>query len=266
MGGTGRSGQVRPGRVLRRAAIATCVAGALVLLVSAAEAASAAASDPPAPTLVLQEVHDGRVICVSPEANCTVINLYGPDGSITPPRAFPGSRNTTTIQLRNASSIAASRLEITADACRNVAPNGGPIGDLCAVLTVTVSCTSPSGTFSYGPVSLTRFGTAGTHIVSNALAAGASATCRFTLDYPAGAPSFTNVVRAIQPITKTLVAAPAPPPTPAPTPAPTPPPAPPVKLPFTGANPAPFVIVGAALLALGGGLFRLSRRRDAQAR
>lgn len=242
MGGTESGPQLEMRRSrLRKLAVATSLAGALFLVLSVSGFAAAARTDPPAPSLVLQQLLNGQVQCTSPDATCTVVNLYGPDGSPNPPLMFPGDQRMTTVQLRNAGTVPSSGLVVSAGACTNQPLSGGADGgDLCPVLTVAIACTTGSMTFSFGPETLTRFGQAGVLTINNGLAVGQAATCTFTTTYPATAPSFAQVLRVIQPVAWTITAeAPPPPPPPTTTPPTTAPPttAPPTTAPPTSAPP-----------------------------
>lgn len=66
------------GRHLHASAVLAILAAAVLLVVSVAAAAQAQAV---APSLVLEQSHDGAVTCVSPEAACRVVDLYGQDGN-----------------------------------------------------------------------------------------------------------------------------------------------------------------------------------------
>jgi hypothetical protein len=227
---------------------------------------------------VLQQLLNGQVQCVSTNATCSVVNLYGNNGASPNPVA-PGDVRTTTVQLLNAGTTAASGLTMTPGACQNQAlATGVPTGDLCGILTVTISCTTGNSTFSYGPQTLTTFGEQGTQTVNNGLAAGASSTCQFTVTYPAdpssGAASDPGTTLGVQPITWTLTANEATTPTPPPTtpatpgapagvaPGPATPSAVPGPLAVTGSYALALALVGLALLVIGRVLSRMSRRRD----
>jgi LPXTG-motif cell wall-anchored protein len=237
-----------------------------LLFLAVGEMATAALGAP-ANSLVLQQLLNGQVRCVSPDSTCTV-NLYGPNGVLPPPLIHPGSQNTTTVQLRNAGTLAADSLVVSPSLCQNRTLAGGSGGDLCGTLTVQILCTNAGGAtlLSFGPQTLTRFGQAGTHRLTNALAPGTSATCHFTVTYPAASPVIIGM-EAEQPVSWTLTAAQAAPPTTSPSaPAPTPAPgaAAPGPLPRTGAETIALALAGLVLLAVGWALFWVARRREAR--
>ena len=283
---------------LRRLAAVTSVAGAVLLALGAVR--SEAQPEPP-PTLVLEQLLDGQVECVSPEAQC-LLNLYSQGGAPGPSFITPGEQHVTTVDLRNAGNLTASSLEMAAGTCRNEDTSGvgTPDGDLCGTVTVAVLCTSGATTFSYGPTTLPEFAESGTHTIVGGLAPGAAARCTFTVGYPADAPYFF-FTRAVQPVTWTMTAAEVPPTTPPTTTAPTTgppttappptaspttgppsvaPPGPPARpavpaapapgatprqpgaLAFTGGDALPLALAGLALLLIGGLLYWWSRPRE----
>ncbi|MBO0731601.1 MAG: LPXTG cell wall anchor domain-containing protein, partial [Acidimicrobiaceae bacterium] len=165
-------------------------------------------------TLVLQQSLNGHVQCVSPDATCTIVNLYGQGGDPGPSFITPGEQHVTTVDLTNAGTLAASSLTVVAGSCTS---------QLCETVTVTILCTTGgTASFSFGPATLTAFGASGTHLVANGLAAGASSTCTFTVEYPANAP-FIAPARSVQPVTWTLTAPEVPPTTTIPPPTTIPP-------------------------------------------
>jgi hypothetical protein len=261
---------------LRKWSVATSVAAAMLLALSVSAVAASAGTGSSSSSLVLQQLLNGQVQCVSPDATCSVVNLYGNDG-VSPNPVAPGDVRTTTVQLLNAGTLAASSLTMTPGACQNQTLVAGvPTGDLCGTLTVTISCTTGNSTFSYGPQTLTTFGEQGTHTIETGLAPGASSTCRFTVTYPAGADiaaaSVAGMTLGTQAITWTLTANEAPTPTPSPpttpgapaavTPGPAAPSTVPGPLAVTGSYPLALALAGLALLVVGRVLSRLSRRRD----
>ncbi|HEY7073163.1 MAG TPA: hypothetical protein VH479_23760 [Acidimicrobiales bacterium] len=240
---------------------------ATVLLALAVAAAAQAVPDDPS-TLVLEQSLDGAVVCVSPDAACSAIDLYGPAGIPNTAPVHPGDRFATTVQLRNAGNIAASGLALSPAGCENRPLDGATaVADLCGTVTVTVGCEAGGGagtgtggtTFGSGPQTLAAFGQDGTHTVSPPLGPGEAVTCMFTTAYPADGPPIEQAVRAVQPVTWTLVA-----------------PEPPARSPsggaeaagrpgsgplaFTGGDALPLTLAGVALLAVGGALHRRSRR------
>jgi hypothetical protein len=183
-------------------------AAALLLGLSLSFSVTAAAQTNPADTmLVLEQLVNGDVRCTSTGAVCSGVDLYGQDGN-GGTLVHPGDQLTTTVQLRNASIIASAGLDLSPGACRNQTLSGGTAdADLCATVTVAVACASPGGpTFVSGPQPLTGFGQDGARTVTPGLAAGASTMCEFTVIYPADAPPTTWGLRAVQPITWTLMA------------------------------------------------------------
>jgi|GEM_PF-7083753 len=272
---------------LRRLAVATCTVAAILLALSAAAVASAAASSDPPSTLVLQQSLNGHVECVSPDATCIQVNLYGQNGDPNLTFIDPGEQHVATVDLTNAGTLAATSLTVTAGDCTS---------RLCDTVEVSILCTTGGAeTFSLGPMTLNQFGDSGTHVVSNGLAPGNSSTCTFTTEYPLHAPLILGA-RSVQPVTWTLTAAEVPPPTttippatttpappttkvngPPPTAPPTSkvngpsvvappvagPPSPPGALAMTGTDALALAIAGMALLAIGGLLLWMSRRRGA---
>ena len=267
MRATGRSDQAQSGRRRLRASAAASVVAALLLLLSVAAAAQV---EPPDSPLVLQQLLGGEVTCVSTEATCTLVNLFGQDGAPSTGPIRPGDQLDTTVQLRNAGTIAASGLDLVAGPCQTEPLSGEvALADLCATITVALDCTAGDATFSLEPQTLTSFGQGVSHSVAAPLAAGASATCQFTITYPADAPPATQELRAVQPATWTLVAPDAPSPTPSDpgggaSPAPAVPPRGPLA--FTGADALPLVLAGVALLVAGGVLYRFRRHDRGAAR
>ncbi|MDD9371576.1 MAG: hypothetical protein PV358_15770, partial [Acidimicrobiales bacterium] len=262
MWGTRRSDDAEANRRrLRVSAVAVTVTAVALLALSVAAAAQAQTA---APSLVLEQSSNGEVTCVSPSATCSAVNLYGRDGSTNTPPVFPGDQLTTTVQLRNAGNLAASGLHLAAGACENEPVDGGGavLADLCATVTVAVECGTDGTTVSLEPQTLVGFGQAGSRTVAAPLAAGAVATCRFTVTYPADAPASPQALQAVQPVTWTLMAPDAP--TPGPSPAPpdaggtSPGPATPPggALAFTGGNALALALAGMVLLFLGGVLHR----------
>jgi hypothetical protein len=268
-------GEARPGdqpharrRRLRRLAVATSVAGAILVALGAV--AFAVPPDPPS-ALILEESHNGSVRCFSPDASCT-LNYYAIDGAPGQSVIAPGQQHVTTVDLRNAGTLAATDLTMIAGPCQNQGPDGigEPGGDLCSVATVTVTCTTEGPTFSYGPATLTDFATTGAATIVSGLASGASARCTFTVTHPVDGPTVLST-RALQPVTFTLSAAEPPPTTTPPTTAEAvagagdvPPPSPGAApgrgaLPVTGDQALLLALTGLALLTLGGLLLGLSR-------
>lgn len=270
MRGTRRSDHAEADRRRLRVSAVAVTATAVALL--ALSVAAAAQAQTAAPSLVLEQSSNGEVTCVSPAATCSAVNLYGRDGSIDTPPVFPGDQLTTTVQLRNAGNLAASGLHLAAGACENEPVDGGGavLADLCATVTVAVECGTDGTTVSLEPQTLVGFGQAGSRTVAAPLAAGAVATCRFTVTYPADAPASPQALQAVQPVTWTLMAPDAPTPGPSPSPAPpdaggtSPGPATPPggALAFTGGNALALALAGLVLLVLGGVLHRASRGRD----
>lgn len=274
MRATQRSGQAevrrrnRKRRPRRRASsVVVCAAAAVLLALSVGSVDAVAGpvqADPPSGSLVLEQSLDGQTTCVSPDATCSVVNLYAQDGDPSPPPIDRGAQRTTTVQLRNAGSVTASGLDLSPAACRNQPLHGGTAGaDLCATVTVAVDCATGGSPFSLGPQTLTSFGQEGTRTVTAGLAPGASATCRFTVAYPLDAPLITEALRAVQPVTWTLTAGETPPPSDGVAPGPSTPGRGPLAL--TGVDVLPLVLAGVALLAAGGLALRWSRRRRGDA-
>src|SRR4051794_40130183 len=121
------SGEARPGdrphgrrRGLRRAAVATSLAGAILLALGAV--AFAVPPDPPS-ALILEESHDGAVRCFSPDASCT-LNYYADDAAPGRSVIAPGQQHVTTVDLRNAGTLAATDLTMIAGPCQNQGPDG----------------------------------------------------------------------------------------------------------------------------------------------
>ena len=244
-------------RRLRMLSVAASLAGALLLSLGAM--ASAAQTAPPG-TLVLDEAINGSIQCVSPDTSCTV-NKYGINGAPVPPLIAPGNQFTTTVELTNGGTLTGSSLELAGGPCRNTGPGGvgAPGGDLCGLITVTITCCQPGAppraqaatlagaarvqpaaeddppmqpaavdllvrpaaapTFTLGPISLAAFAQSGTHTVFTGLAPGASVLCTFTVTYPPDGP-FVFSTRAIQAVAWTLTGEEAPPTTVPPTTAP----------------------------------------------
>lgn len=265
-------------RLLRKLAVGTSAVAAILLALSGGAVASAARADPPS-TLILQQSLDGHVECVSPDATCTIINLYGQNGDPGESPIAPGQHHVTTVVLRNAGTLTASSLSVAAGSCTN---------QLCGTVEVATVCTTGGMiTFSFGPATLDAFGASGTHAVNTGLAPGASTTCTFTVTYPPDAPGIV-AARSVQPVTWTLTASEAPPTTSPPTtrppttskppttspptsapPSTTPSRVPPTKpaaipplLAMTGVDARALAIAGLVLLAIGAVLFRLSSRHD----
>jgi hypothetical protein len=252
-------------------AVTTSVAGAILVALGAV--AFAVPPDPPS-ALILEESLNGQVQCASPDASCT-LNLYAADGAPGQSLIAPGQQHVTTVDLRNAGTLAATDLTMAAGPCQNQGPAGigEPRGDLCSTATVTVTCTTAGTTFSYGPTTLTAFAAAGIATIVSGLASGASTRCTFTVTYPLDAPTVLST-RALQPITFTLTA-------PEPSPTTTPPTTaiavagadqarPPSAsaspgrgaLPVTGDQALLQAFTGLALLILGGLLLGCSRPLD----
>jgi hypothetical protein len=277
MRGTGRSDQADRGRRrLRASAVIACVIAVILLALSVTAAAQTESTNP---TLVLEQLLNGEVACVSADATCSAVDLYGRQGNRNTGPINPGDRLSTTVQLRNAGNITASGLHLSADACQNQALDGGTaLADLCDTVTVAVDCAADGTTFSLEPQTLGSFGQ-DAHTVAAPLAPGASATCRFDVAYPTDRPAITERLRAVQPVTWTLMAPDVPGPGPGPgqepgpgqgrglEPAPgpsggvTPEPAPPSRGPlaFTGGDALLLSLAGLALLIVGAVLHRLSR-------
>jgi hypothetical protein len=254
-------------------AVVTSVVATILLALSIGAVAATAGSNPPSSPLVLQQLLNGQVQCVSNDATCTAVNLYGQNGNPNSPNLNPnGETRTTSVQLLNAGSQAASNLTLTPGACVNQDLSGTPV-DLCSIISVGVSCSTAGSDVSFGPLSLTAFGRLGTQIVDPGLAPNASTTCTFTVVFPPGSPASALATRAVQPVTWTLLSSETPTPTPTPTapgtPAPGVPapgvPAPsavPGPLAVTGSNPIVLALAGLALLVAGRVLARAARRRQ----
>jgi hypothetical protein len=208
MRGTGHSEQADDARRADAPAVIAGVAAALLLGLSLAYSVTAAAqTNPPGTILVLEELVKSDVRCTSSSAVCTGVNLYGGSGDTDPPQLHPGDQLTTSVQLRNAGTIAAG-LDLSPGACRQETSSGGTAAaDLCGTVTVAVACVTPDGSvFASGPRTLTRFGQDGPLMVTAGLDPGASTMCDFTVTYPADAPPATRAHRAWQPVTWTLLA------------------------------------------------------------
>jgi hypothetical protein len=244
-------------------AVAASAAAAALLALSISVAAVTAGNDPPSSPLVLEQLLNGQVQCTSPDATCTVVDLYGQNGNPNSPNLNPnGETRTTTVQLLNAGSIAASELILTPGTCANEALSRVPV-DLCSTVSVAVSCTTGGSNISLGPQSLTAFSELGPQIVDSGLASGASTTCTFTVSFPPGSPAALQSTRAEQPDTWTLVSNETVTPTPSgPAPGPSAPGAVPGPLAVTGSNPIVLALLGLALLVTGRVLVRAVRRRE----
>jgi hypothetical protein len=189
------------------------VATAVLSLAIGAAAQTAPSSSP----LMLQLLVGGRVRCDSPGGTCAVVNLYGQDGDPDTSPMHPGDRFTTTVELRNGSDRDVTDLDLSPGPCRTEALNGATAtADLCTTVTVAVACDLGGTSIAFGPETLLRFAQVGGGRAATGLAAGDSATCGFAVTYPADAPPVTEAVRAVQPVTWTLVAEE--PPTPSPSP------------------------------------------------
>ena len=260
---------MRTDRRLGRWAIVTTVAAAVLFSLSAAAVAAGATGGSPSAPIVLQELLNGQTQCVSNDADCSIVNLYGQNGN---PNSAPlnpnGEQRTTTAVLLNAGSTAASSLSLNPGTCQNQNLNAAlPSGDLCSAITLTVACATGGSTVSFGPQTLTAFGHDGTLIADTGLSPGASTTCRFTVSYPASDPTAVLEVRAVQPITWTLAgeAPTAGPATSGPGTGPSgaaPGLSVPGPLAITGIDALALAIVGLALLVAGHFLAHLSRRPE----
>jgi hypothetical protein len=248
---------------LRTWAVALSVAAAALLALSISVAAATAGNDPPSSPLVLQQLLNGQVQCTSPDATCTVVDLYGQDGNPNSPNLNPkGETRTTTVQLLNAGTTAASDLTLTPAACANENLGGVPV-DLCSTISAAVSCSTGGSKIALGPQSLTVFGERGPQIVNTGLAPGASTTCTFTVSFPPGSPAALLSARAVQPITWALLSNETQTPTPsAPAPGVSAPSALPGPLAVTGSNPIVLALLGLVLLVTGRVLSRAARRRE----
>lgn len=122
------------------------------------------------------------------EVGCTSINKYGGTGTALDPDSLTGNTQSVAVNLKNTGTVSGG-LVLSADDCVPSAAAGSTGADpaghsVCDVVTVAVSCDSPS-TMTVTPVVLSSFtgGDVGT------LAAGADTDCTFTLTLPADTPS-----------------------------------------------------------------------------
>ena len=140
-------------------------------------------------------------------ATCSTINKYG--GTTSP--LSPGSSQTTDVTFTDLGSAAGSSFVLTPGACSSSPSSGTPTpNNLCTTdLTVAISC-SNGATYSAGSAWTDLVYAAGpassiptlTHAAG--LAAGASATCRFTVALPGGASVLDQGVTVSQALTWTL--------------------------------------------------------------
>lgn len=139
---------------------------------------------------------------------CTNINKYG--GTTTP--LTPGASQSTTVVFTNLGASAASTFVLTPGVCASTPSTGTPTpANLCTTdLTMALSC-SPGTTYAAGsawtdlvyPAGLiSGLPTTLTH--ATGLAAGASATCVFTVSLPTTASVLDQGVTLTQPLTWTL--------------------------------------------------------------
>jgi len=144
-------------------------------------------------------------------ASCATINKYG--GTTSP--LTPGSSQSTDVTFTNVGTANASQFQVTPGACSQ-APAAGtgtpPAANVCTGpdLTVSMSCENGSA-YNAGDPHWTTFAYAGsvagfaaTLTQAGVLAAGASATCRFTVALSATASVLDSGVSVSQPLTWTL--------------------------------------------------------------
>jgi len=144
-------------------------------------------------------------------ASCATINKYG--GTSAP--LTPGSSQSTDVTFTNVGTANASQFQVAGGACTQT-PSAGtgtpPAANVCTSsdLTITMSCEGGTSynagdlhwaTFAY---SGTAAGFTSTFTQSGVLAAGASATCRFTVALSAAASVLDSGVSVSQPMTWTL--------------------------------------------------------------
>lgn len=164
-----------------------------------------------ATAVILQETSGGTT-CRSSDApttnssSCSTINKYG--GTGTP--LTPGSNQVTDVVFTNLGAANGSSLVLAPGTCSSSPTTGTPTpNNLCSTdLSVQVSC-SNGATYSAGSAwtDLAYSGAPGsmptlTH--GAGLAAGASATCRFTVALPATASVLDQGVTVSQTLTWTL--------------------------------------------------------------
>jgi len=143
----------------------------------------------------------------SNSATCSTINKYG--GTSSP--LVPGGSQATDVTFTNLGAADASSFVLTPGTCASSPSTGTPTpNNLCTTdLTVAISCSGGS-TYAAGSAwtDLVRgagpAGTIPTLTHAAGLAAGASATCRFTVALPSGASVLDQGVTVSQPLTWTL--------------------------------------------------------------
>ncbi|MGC4112630.1 MAG: hypothetical protein QM747_19830 [Nocardioides sp.] len=168
---------------------------------------------------ILQETQGANTCLSSSSATnvstCTTINKYG--GTASP--LSPGTSQTADVTFTNVGAVKGSTFTLTSGACtQNPTAGTGtpPANNLCTNgdLTIAVSC-SPGTTYSAGSAWTDLVATATspatfaagaglTH--TTGLAAGASATCRFTVALGSGAGVLDQGIVVTQPLTWTLTA------------------------------------------------------------
>jgi hypothetical protein len=167
---------------------------------------------------ILKETN-GATTCLSSSvatniSTCSTINKYG--GTATP--LTPGTSQTVDVTFTDVGSVNGSTFALAPGTCTQTptAGSGSPAANnVCTNgdLTIAVSC-SPGATYAAGSawsdlvstaVAPTAFaGTTYTHTAG--LAAGASATCRFTVALGSGAGILSQGITASQPLVWTLAA------------------------------------------------------------
>src|SRR5262245_32851638 len=161
-------------------------------------------------TNVVDGTPDDEPCAVAPAggvALCSEINKFGQMGGVATPIS-PGESRTTEVRLRNTASTdplgLSGDLTLVPSACSQQPPvdlsGEPPVGDLCAVITVTINCDSPSGVpFALGPVTLDTFFTgapADGYVIELALPPGDEVNCTFLTEFP-----FPNADPSLQGIT-----------------------------------------------------------------
>jgi hypothetical protein len=167
---------------------------------------------------ILKETQ-GATTCLSSSvatnvSTCSTINKYG--GTTTP--LTPGTSQTADVTFTDVGAAKGSTFSLAPGACSQVpvAGTGSPAANnICTNgdLTVAVSC-SPGTTYAAGSAWTDLVSTAVTPSAFAAatlthtagLAAGASATCRFTVALGAGAGILSQGITASQPLVWTLTA------------------------------------------------------------
>ncbi|MCL2542204.1 MAG: hypothetical protein FWE71_07090 [Nocardioidaceae bacterium] len=163
-----------------------------------------------ADSVILQESGPNSAVCnstdsadASNEYTCSTINKYG--GTATP--LEPGDDQSVTVTMTNTGTASGS-LTLKPSACGMTGGSPTASSSICAVATVTVSCTSPSALDTTAtPATLDDFTGGGAQSVAT-LDAGASTDCTFDVALPSDAsPQIAGQV-ASQPLVWTLTATP----------------------------------------------------------